>query len=41
MPVKNRPDVEELSSEILGDLKITYVDSMEEVLLAALSKEEQ
>lgn len=41
VPGKNRPDVEELSSEILGDLKITYVDSMEEVLLAALSKEEQ
>ncbi|MGI5931520.1 MAG: endopeptidase La [Eubacterium sp.] len=37
VPEKNRPDVEELSSEITKGLDITYVSSMEEVLSAALA----
>lgn len=32
VPEKNRPDVEELSSEITGGLDIVYVTSMEEVI---------
>jgi len=36
VPVKNRPDVEEISDEIKGGLEIVFVESMEEVLKRAL-----
>ena len=36
VPDKNRPDVEELSEEITGGLKIVYAKGMEDVLKAAL-----
>ena len=36
VPVKNRPDVEEMSEEITGGLTIVYVDTMEKVLSEAL-----
>jgi len=32
VPGKNRPDIEELSAEITGDMEICYVDSMEDVI---------
>lgn len=36
VPVKNRPDIEELSEEITGGLDIVYVKTMEDVLKEAL-----
>lgn len=36
VPDKNRPDVEELSEEITGGLKIVYAKGMEDVLKVAL-----
>ncbi|MEY8336861.1 endopeptidase La [Lachnospiraceae bacterium 62-35] len=36
VPVKNRPDIEELSEEITGGLSIIYVKCMEDVLKEAL-----
>ncbi len=37
VPEKNRPDVEELDSEITGGLKVCYVSRMQEVLKQALA----
>lgn len=39
VPEDNRPDVEELSEEITGGLRIVYAKSMEEVLKTALRPE--
>ena len=36
VPKENKPDVEEISSEITDDLNIVYVEKMEEVLKEAL-----
>lgn len=36
VPVNNRPDVEELSEEIIGGLKMVYAKTMEDVLKVAL-----
>ncbi len=38
VPAQNRPDVEEISKEITGGLKIVYVKTMEEVLAEALTE---
>lgn len=37
VPAKNRPDVEEISDEITGGLKIVYAKEMEDVLKEALA----
>ena len=39
VPVDNRPDVEELSEEITGGLKMVYAKAMEDVLKVALVSE--
>lgn len=36
VPVRNKKDISELSEEIIGGMKITYVSTMEEVLKRAL-----
>jgi ATP-dependent Lon protease len=36
VPLENRPDVEELSEEITGDLHLVYVEKMEEVIKEAM-----
>ncbi len=38
VPEKNKPDVDELSAEIVKGLNITYVSNMDQVLDAALTK---
>lgn len=38
VPEKNKPDVEEMSAEIVKGLNITYVSSMDQVLDAALAE---
>ena len=38
VPAENRVDVEELDQEILDGLKISFVDTMTDVLHRALSK---
>ena len=38
VPTENRVDVEELDQEILDGLKISFVDTMTDVLHRALSK---
>ena len=40
VPVKNRPDVEELSKEITKGMEIVYVSEMAEVIKEAFAKEE-
>jgi ATP-dependent Lon protease len=40
VPKKNEKDIEEISEEILKDLKIVYVETMEEVLEHALVRDE-
>ena len=37
VPADNRPDVEELSEEIIGGLKVVYAKTMTDVLKAALA----
>ena len=37
VPAENRPDVEELSEEITGGLKILYARTMEDVVKAAFA----
>ena len=39
VPKENKPDVEEISSEITDDLNIVYVEKMEEVLKEALKNQ--
>ena len=39
VPKENKPDVEEISTEITDDLNIVYVEKMEEVLKEALSNQ--
>ncbi len=39
VPDKNRPDVAELSEEIVGDLEICYVKTMNEVIEKAFVSE--
>lgn len=39
VPIDNRPDVEELSEEIIGDLKMVFAKTMEDVLKVALVNE--
>ena len=31
LPLKNKKDIDKLSSEIIGDMKIKYVDNIDEV----------
>ena len=38
VPAANRPDIEELSKEITGGLKIVYIERFEEALKEALVK---
>ena len=38
VPKENKPDIQEIDTEILDGLKISYVDNMKEVLHEALSK---
>lgn len=40
VPKKNEKDIDEISIEIKGDLEIVYVETMEDVLAAALVKEQ-
>lgn len=41
VPAKNRPDVEEIQSEITDGLEICFVETMQEVLEKALVKQEE
>ena len=41
VPEKNRPDVAELSEEIVGDLEISYVKTMNEVIETAFVKQSE
>ena len=41
VPLKNQKDIEEISDEIKGDIKIKFVDTMEEVISYAFVKETQ
>ena len=36
VPIKNKPDVDELSHEITDDIEIVYVETMEQVLRSAI-----
>ena len=38
MPKENKPDIQEMDEEILDGLKISFVDTMSDVLREALSK---
>ena len=40
-PEKNRTDVAELSEEIVGDLEISYVKTMNEVIETAFVKQSE